>query len=125
MDGWWRTARGQAAIGYLAYGMIYLIGAVRELDASRMRDLFGGVPWWAFYVVGAGLVVVFPILIARGYRILTALLAVLTAGKALYLFYGLGKGFSAFNLGFALVALTASVLLTRAVLRPAKHTAAY
>lgn len=119
MGGLWKTAHGQAAIGYFVYGLIYMAGAIRELDESRMRNFVGGtVPWWVFYVLGALFVVLFPILVARGFRILSLVLAILTSIKALYLFYGLGSAFSPFNLFFALVAMVASVLLVRAFATP-------
>lgn len=113
------TARGQAAVAYFLYGVVYMGGAIGELDASRMRRFVAGtVPWWAFYVLGGVFIVVLPILVAKGYRYLALVLAILTGAKSLYLFYGLGRGFSVFNSSFALVALAASMLLVRAFLRP-------
>ena len=118
MKTWTTTPSGQAAIAYFVYGVVYMGGAVRELNPSRMRDFFGGtVPWWVFYGVGGLFIIILPFLIAKGVRWLMALLGFFTAIKALYLFYSLGRTFEPFNLVFALVALMASVLLFRAVLR--------
>lgn len=89
-----------------------MIGAVIELSDDRKRNFMRGhVPWWVFYLVGAVFVIGFPLLINRGYRWFTGVLALLVAGKALYLFYGLSKSFVAFNLFFALVALVAACTL--------------
>ena len=67
MGGLMSTARGQAAVAYFLYGVVYMVGAIGELDASRMRNFVGGtVPWWVFYVLGGAFIVVLPILVARG-----------------------------------------------------------
>jgi hypothetical protein len=108
----------QAAIAYFVYGVVYMIGAVLELDDSRRRMFVGGhVPWWVFYAIGGLFVVGLPLLVQRGVRWVIALLALFTAAKALYLFYRTGVAFSPFQLFFALVALVAAVLLARAWVR--------
>lgn len=110
-----RRPQIQAAAGYFVYGVVYLSGAIRELDDSRRKNFFGDlIPWWVFYVAGVIFLFIFPVLVAKGYRWIAALLAIFTAGKALYLFYRLGGAFDPFNLFFALIAAAATILLARA-----------
>ncbi len=114
-------AFGLAARAYFVYGCIYLGGAVAALGPERRHTFFGFVPWWAFYLVGAGFVVVFPRLIHRGVRWLSVLLALSVAGKALTLCFQQGRAWasgeelSPFRLGFFVVAATTAVLLFRAL----------
>ena len=49
------AAYRRAAQGYLAYGVVYLFGAASQLTPERQHDFYG-IPWWAFFVVGAALV---------------------------------------------------------------------
>ena len=75
MIGWLARARrdpwARAALAYLVYGTVYLVGAIMELDPARQRTFWGFVPWWAFYALGAAFVLTFPVYISRGVRWLT------------------------------------------------------
>ncbi|HCP45773.1 MAG TPA: hypothetical protein DIU15_07015 [Deltaproteobacteria bacterium] len=114
----------QAAVGYAIYGVVYFSGAVLRLTDARKVDVGGGVPWWAFYVVGALLVVSLPPLIWTGRRWLCRLLALGVGGKALALSWRLGRqvsdagGPDLYNAFFLVVAATAAVLLVRAGFPP-------
>lgn len=104
-----------AALAYFVYGVVYLSGAILELDESRRRNFFGDtIPWWVFYIIGGLFVLGLPLLVAKGIRWLMWVLAFFTAVKALYLFYRLGSDFYWFNLMFAVVALAATITLARA-----------
>jgi hypothetical protein len=110
-----------AAGAYFVYGVVYMIGAIAELDETRRTSFFGGhVPWWAFYAIGSIFLVVFPLLLAKGVRWLAAILAFFTGIKALYLFYRVGRELQLFDLFFALVALFATVMLLRSLRAPRK-----
>lgn len=65
-----------AAVGYLVYGLIYLIGAVylARVGASP-RAMAPGSTWW--FVLGGLMVVVLPLLIWKEFKWLTRALAVL------------------------------------------------
>jgi hypothetical protein len=108
-----------AAVGYAAYGLVYLLGAVLELTPERMRS-FGGVPWWVFYVVGAALLGLMPILVWKHFTWLTRLLALGPAGKALSLSWlqsrhaVLGEPTRPYDWFFIVVAIVAATLLARA-----------
>ena len=65
-----------AAVVYLAYGLVYLGGAVAALTPERQVTFFGFVPWWAFYVVGLGLVMTLPALVWRRFKWLTRFISV-------------------------------------------------
>jgi len=118
-----RDPYAQASVAYVVYGLVYLGGAVAELSYEQRRDFFGFVPWWAFYVVGAGLLALLPALLWRGIRWLAALLCFFTAFKGLWLIWAqarhlaAGEPTRAFRWLFAAVALGASLLLLRAALR--------
>jgi hypothetical protein len=116
----WADPRFQAAIAYAVYGVVYLVGAVFELNDARMRVFWGGVPWWVFYVVGTIFLVGFPFLIWRGLRWLIWPLCVLTGFKAFWLCWiqgrrvHVGEAIDWYQVFFVLVAVGASVLLFRA-----------
>jgi hypothetical protein len=118
----WQLPRGQAALTYIVYGVVYMVGAILELDASRQITHWGFVPWWAFYVMGAAFLVVLPIFIWKDVRWLLWILMVSTAGKALWLCYLQGRRWSTGNATplydwlFALVAMSTSLMLLRAAL---------
>ena len=118
-----KTAYQRAAIAYLVYGCVYMGGAVAEIlaDETRQKSFFGGhVPWWAFYVVGALLIALMPVLVWKRYKWLTRILAFGPAGKAITLFWLMGKdlreggGLDAYSLIFAFVAVGAACLLAYA-----------
>jgi len=108
-----------AALAYFTYGVVYLFGAASQLTPDRQHDFYG-VPWWAFFVVGAALVAVFPVLVWKRYRRFTQVLSIFPAIKAATLLMKQGKLMGAgeptilYNWFFAVVALTASVMLFRA-----------
>ena len=62
----------QAALAYLVYGLLYLSGALYLVSAGASER--SGTVW---FVVGAAMVVVIPILIWRGYKWFTRVMAVL------------------------------------------------
>jgi hypothetical protein len=62
----------QAAIGYLVYGVIYLIGAVY---LGRIGKGPEGTVWW--YLIGAAMAFGFPFLIWKRFKWVTRILAVL------------------------------------------------
>jgi hypothetical protein len=107
-----------AALAYAAYGVVYFFGAASQLTPDRQHDFYG-VPWWAFFVVGAALVAVCPVLVWKRYRRFTQVLSVFPAIKAATLLMKQGKLMGAgeptilYNWFFALVALMASVMLFR------------
>jgi|GEM_PF-2490955 len=118
-----KNAYQRAAVGYLVYGCVYMGGAIAEIlaDESRQKSFFGGtVPWWAFYVVGALLIALMPVLVWKRYKWLTRILAFGPAGKAITLFWLMGKdlreggGLDAYSLVFAVVAVTSACLLAYA-----------
>ena len=104
-----------AAAGYLAYGLVYLGGAIARLTPDRKVTFFGFMSWWAFYVLGAALVLVLPWVVVRWRPWPARILALGSMSKALVLCWRLGRGAGgAFDIIFALVAIGASVLLLRA-----------
>ena len=109
----------KAALAYIAYGVVYLFGAASQLTPDRQQDFYG-VPWWAFFVVGAALVAIFPVLVWKRYRRFTQVLSVFPAIKAATLLMkqgklmGAGEPTNTYNWFFAVVALSASVMLFRA-----------
>lgn len=113
------SARALAAIAYLAYGLVYLLGAWSAMTPER-RDAGGPVPWWVFFVAGAALVAALPPLVWRGPRWIALVLAALVSVKALTLWWraiaGLRGGGErvGFHLAFAMVATITAVLLARA-----------
>ena len=117
-----------AAMAYLTYGLVYLTGAVWEIQADPARKVtfWGVVPWWAFYVAGAGILVTLPVYLWREIRWLALTLAFFTAVKALTLCWIQGRHISAgqeqslYNWVFAVIAATTSILLLRASRSPKK-----
>jgi hypothetical protein len=106
-----------AAVAYFAYGLVYLGGAILALTPKRMGTFFGFVPWWAFYVVGACLVVALPLLVWRRHKWFTRIIALGPAGKALSLCWRLGADGATTRLYdwfFIAVAIATAVLLFRA-----------
>lgn len=110
----------QAALGYFVYGGAYLAGAALRLAPERRVDSFGMVPWWAWFVAGALLWLVLPLLILRRWRWLVLPLALGPIGRGLFLAWRQGRavtaggGMSVFEAAWAVVALVAGALLIRA-----------
>jgi hypothetical protein len=110
----------RAAVAYVVYGLVYLVGAILQLTPDRQRDFFGFVPWWAFYVAGAAVILTLPVLVWRRYKWFTRILSIFPAIKALSLFIkqgrlmGAGEPTVPYNWFFAVVALAAGALLFRA-----------
>ena len=110
----------QAAIAYAIYGIVYLIGAILELEPERKVTFMGFVPWWVFYVAGVAILASFPVVVWKGVRWFTLTLVFFTSGKAAWLCYLQGRRLSAgdptnaYNWFFAVVALVAAVMLFRA-----------
>jgi hypothetical protein len=110
----------RAAVAYLVYGVVYLVGAVIRLSPERQRDFFGFVPWWAFYIAGLALIVVVPVLVWQRRMWFTRVLSVFPMLKALSLLIkqgkliGQGEPSLAYNWFFALVAMGAGMFLFRA-----------
>lgn len=67
-----------AAIGYFIYGLIYLAGAVHLSGIGEGPDA-----GWVWFVVGAAMVVLFPILIWMELKWVTRILAFLVALRVL------------------------------------------
>jgi hypothetical protein len=115
-------SRSRAALGYFFYGVVYLVGAMMELDPSRKIIFWGFVPWWSFYIAGALVMVTIPIFVARGVIWLTWIIAFFVAGKAGWLVWMQGRSFQqnasvdSYNTFFALVAGVAAMLLFHAAL---------
>src|SRR5262249_14009903 len=121
----------QAALWYFLYGVVYLVGAVLALTPRRMVP-FWGIPWWAFYVVGALLVVTLPVLVWRGYKGSTRIRHRGPTAKALSVCWRQGRLMSGavvagdaatdaanrasfvYNWFFLLVAVVAAIMLLRA-----------
>jgi hypothetical protein len=115
-----QNAYRRSAIAYAVYGALYMGGAVAALDAERKATFFGFVPWWAFYVAGALVLAVLPVLVWRQFKWVARLLCLGPAVKALVLFWRMGlslqagEGLSGFQLLFALAAVVAASLLALA-----------
>ena len=116
----------RAALAYILYGLVYLFGAASQLTPDRQQDFYG-IPWWAFFVVGAALVATFPVFIWKGYRRFTQILSIFPAIKAATLLMKQGKLIGAgeptvtYNWFFAVVALSASVVMFRVAFSPPKN----
>ena len=114
----------RAALAYGVYGCVYLGGAVAALTPDRKTTFFGVVPWWAFYGVGALLLLALPVLIWREYMWLTRILSLGPAGKALALLWQQGRLVAEtgspdlFRLFFAALAVAAACLLALAGFGP-------
>ena len=65
----------RAAVIYFIYGAIYFGGAMAQLTSDRKTVFFGFVPWWAFYVLGAIVVIGFPLLVWYRFKWFTRILA--------------------------------------------------
>jgi hypothetical protein len=119
-----QEAYKKAAIAYAVYGVVYMLGAVMELNDARMKVFWGFVPWWAFYVAGAVLLLSMPVLIYRKMRWVAAFLALAVAGKTFYLIYSQGRHVTAgeatdaYNWFFAIVALITTAFLLFAIRWP-------
>jgi hypothetical protein len=112
------AARAQAAAAYVVYGLVYLGGAWVQMTPER-RSAGGPIPWWAFFVAGALLVVVLPPLVLRGPRWIPVVLGALVGVKALALWWRAATdaragGPIAFHACFAAIATATCVLLLRA-----------
>jgi hypothetical protein len=112
-----------AALTYLVYGIVYLGGAWNEMTPERLIAFEEKViPWWVYFVIGGLFTIGMPALLLRQIRWMGTLLGLATAGKALYLIWSQGRHIAAgepteiYNWFFALVAITTSVALLRAVL---------
>lgn len=109
-----------AAIAYALYGVIYMMGALIELDPSRRVTFWGFVPWWVFYAAGFAVLFTFPVFVWRGVRWLALTLVFFTVSKAFWLCWIQGRHFQAgepisrYNLFFAAAAVVAAVMLLRA-----------
>ncbi|MEE2750792.1 MAG: hypothetical protein VX519_05135 [Myxococcota bacterium] len=96
---------------------MYLAGPVAGLTPDRQTTYLGFVPWWVFYVVGILLWVGVPWIVWRGHALLTRIIAIGPAGKALVLFWQVGRQVSAgeppslYRIFFAATAVTATCLL--------------
>jgi ABC-type Na+ efflux pump permease subunit len=110
----------RAAVAYLVYGLVYLLGAVLQLTPDRQRDFFGFVPWWVFYLAGVLVICTLPVFIWRQHKWFTRVLCFFPAIKALSLcvkqgrLLGAGEPSDIYNWFFAVVALVAAGLLFRA-----------
>jgi hypothetical protein len=97
-----------------------MVGAVVQLSEERRTEFFGFLPWWSFYVLGAAVMLTFPVLIWKRYRVFTRVLSVFPFIKGLTLLLKQGKLMGAgqdtvlYNWMFAVVAVVASVFLVRA-----------
>ena len=63
-----------AAAGYFIYGCLYLYGAAAFLSPERKAALTS-VPWWVFFLAGAIVAVIFPILVWKEHKWFTRILA--------------------------------------------------
>jgi hypothetical protein len=118
-----RDPYAQAAAAYATYGLVYLGGAMAALTPERRTTFFGFVPWWAFYVGGAGLLVGLSALLWRRLRWLALVLWIGPLVKAVTLvrrelLAGASGGASAFRWAFVAVALIAAITILRAGLTP-------
>jgi len=119
------TPHKVAAVSYFIYGVVYLLGAILELDPSRRVTFWGFVPWWTFYVAGAAIIATIPFFIMKGIRWLTWLLSFFVSIKCLWLVWVQGRNMSSgleidlYNIFFAAVAGVTAMLLLRAGL--SKH----
>ncbi len=108
-----------AAIAYAIYGIVYLVAAIIELTPDR-KVTRHGIPWWFWYLTGVALILTLPVLIDRGWRKVTLVLAVLTGGRALYLIVrqarhlSAGESAAVHNWFLIAVAMVTCVLLLRA-----------
>jgi len=115
-----KAAYRRAAVAYTVYGSLYMGGALAALDEERKTTFFGFVPWWSFYLVGAIILAIVPVLVWRRSKWFTRILCLGPAGKALALFWRMGldlqagEGLSAFQALFALAAVVAASLLALA-----------
>jgi hypothetical protein len=123
-----QEAYKKAAIAYAIYGIVYMLGAILELNDARMKVFWGFVPWWAFYIVGTALMFSMPFLIYRKMRWISGFLAVGVSGKTLYLIYSQGRHVTQgdktdpYNWFFALVALITTAFLLFAIRWPTGTT---
>lgn len=113
----------QAAIGYLLYGVIYLVGAIY---LGRIGKGPEATVWW--YVIGAALALGFPFLIWKRFKWVTRILAVLllvrviglvriavrTGEEPVPLPWGGEIAMSTGAIIFMLIAAAACILLARA-----------
>lgn len=72
-----KTKYRQAAVGYFIYGLIYLAGAVYLSTRNEGPD------GWIWFGVGAGMAVLFPILIWMQLKWVTRILALLVGVRLL------------------------------------------
>jgi hypothetical protein len=72
----------QAAITYLAYGLVYLIGAVYTAHTGISDRGFEEGYAWVYLVLGGALILIIPLLIWNEYTWLTRLIAVLLLIRA-------------------------------------------
>ena len=114
----------QAAIGYLVYGVIYLIGAIYLGRIGKSPDGTG----WGWYLIGAAMAFGFPFLIWKRFKWVTRILAVLVLVRVVGLFriavragtepvplpWGGEIATSHGAIIFMLIAVTTCILLARA-----------
>jgi hypothetical protein len=110
----------RAAVAYAVYGAIYFGGACASLGEDRRGTYFGFVPWWVFFVAGALILLILPVLIWKRWMWLTRILCLGPAAKALVLCWRMAQPIEAgspplvFNLVFAGAAMVATVALFQA-----------
>ena len=111
-------------MAYVAYGSVYMVGAIMHLSPDRQRDFFGFVPWWVFYVAGALLVACLPVLIWQKRMWFTRVLAIFPVIKSVTLLIKQGKLMGQgdptvpYNWFFALVAMITTAFLLFAIRWP-------
>jgi len=109
----------QAAVAYFLYGIVYLSGAWFRLTPERQVSIYN-IPWWAFYIAGALLVIVLPLLVWKHFKWFTRIIVLGPTIKAVVLLKRelpatlSGTEIDLFNWFFVGVALVAAYLLFRA-----------
>ena len=80
----------QAAAGYLIYGLIYLLGAMHLSGVGE-----GPATGWLWFIIGAAMAVIFPVLIWTELKWVTRILALLVAIRVIGLIRIIMQGDSA------------------------------
>ena len=123
----------QAAVGYLVYGITYLVGAIYLARIGKGPD---GTAWW--YLIGAAMAFGFPYLIWKRFKWVTRILAVLVLVRVIGLVrIALRAGTEPVPLPwggeittsqgailFMLIAVTTCILLARAAAQPSPRAKA-
>ncbi|NIS49415.1 MAG: hypothetical protein GWN61_26570 [candidate division Zixibacteria bacterium] len=71
----------QASLTYLVYGVIYLVGAIHLVKSGFSGRAMGSGNGLIYFIIGALIVVVFPLLIWKGFKWFTRILAVLVVTR--------------------------------------------